>query len=541
MPTQSAQRCSDEGRVQLSQSRVGSQLDARWRLEVLLCVDATGGIYSARHRLGKRAAVKLLHRDECENAERVACFRRQAEVANQLDHPGVVSVIDDGIAEDGAPWLAMELVEGESLASRLARTERLELRDAVALAGQLLEVLVAVHEKGVAHGCLHPRRVLVTPAHWVKVLGLGIVQEMRSAIPSLEDVALLELVAPELATEPPLELEPKARFERAMRADIWGVGAVLYWLLAGKPVRSLGEVAPADRLALIRSTPPSKLQVVAPGVPDAVAAVVDRALALEPEGRWPRAKEMLGALRAAEQGGSWSRWFASPASTGAHAQGSAPAQLAPPNSQALVADPHQTAEDDLSEHVLQHGRWTLAVGAAVLVSFGLALSLTLGRSSSSVAAVSVPPVANTSEVAPRPPPAAPPSQPAVAVEARVQESPPAAVAPLSQAAPAPAAVTEPKPAARLPSTTKPSPPGKQERVAEPSPKAIPARSARDGGRSPKGAGDGAQARKQPSGAAVVITPPPPPLPRPTRTADAKEEPPASPRPSKSEDLLDQRN
>src|SRR5579883_113498 len=102
----------------LAEQRVGSTLNAKWHLDRLLDVGGMGAVYAATHRNGKRVAVKILHTQFASDPELRRRFLREGYVANKIDHPGALSVVDDDTAADGSAFLVMELLEGESL-SRL--------------------------------------------------------------------------------------------------------------------------------------------------------------------------------------------------------------------------------------------------------------------------------------------------------------------------------------------------------------------------------------------------------------------------------------
>src|ERR1700723_1979277 len=98
-----------------AQARVGHPLNAKWTLESLLGVGGMGAVYTAKHRNGSRAAVKLLHAEHARDPQVRERFLREGKIANRVDHPARVPVTDDDISEGGEPFLVMELLEGETL------------------------------------------------------------------------------------------------------------------------------------------------------------------------------------------------------------------------------------------------------------------------------------------------------------------------------------------------------------------------------------------------------------------------------------------
>jgi serine/threonine protein kinase len=105
-----------------AKQRVGATLKDKWRLEELIGVGGMAAVYSATHRNGMRVAVKMLHAElSVSGSEIKTRFLREGYVANKVEHPGAVQVLDDEIDDDGAVFLVMELLEGETLAHRFER------------------------------------------------------------------------------------------------------------------------------------------------------------------------------------------------------------------------------------------------------------------------------------------------------------------------------------------------------------------------------------------------------------------------------------
>ena len=159
----------------LAQGRVATRLDGKWFLDALLGYGGSAAVYAATHRNGKRAAVKVLH-PHCVADENLRNrFIREGYVANKIDHPGAVSVLDDDIAEDGTVYLVMELLEGTSL-EKAGRGEvpPLTMADVVRIADDLLDVLAKAHAIGIVHRDIKPANLFITSAGQLKVLDFGI-------------------------------------------------------------------------------------------------------------------------------------------------------------------------------------------------------------------------------------------------------------------------------------------------------------------------------------------------------------------------------
>ncbi len=279
--------------VMRARTRVGTVLHKKWRLDVLLGVGGMAAVYAATHRNGSRAAVKVLHPELSLNPQVRTRFLREGYVANAVGHEGAVKVIDDDLADDGAAFLVMELLDGETLEDRRVRSGgQLSEDDVLSVADQLLDVLGAAHAKGIVHRDLKPENVFITRPGQVKVLDFGIarLRELSTASTATKSGATMGTpyyMAPEQARGLWNEVDG--------RTDLWALGATMYHLLSGVFVhdgRTTNEVLLA---AMTKPAPP--LVSVAPNAAPVVAHVVDRALAFDRDARWRDAQRMQEAVR----------------------------------------------------------------------------------------------------------------------------------------------------------------------------------------------------------------------------------------------------
>jgi len=277
-----------------SRVRVGQTLNNKWRIDRLIEMGGMGAVYGVTHRNGRRAAIKLLHEHVAFNPEVRKRFQREGYVANKIDHPGALAILDDGVAEDGCPFLVMELLDGDSLAGVLARLGgRLPPIEALAIAGQVLEVLEAAHAGGIIHRDIKPGNIFITRLGHTKLLDFGLARVrdgMLSLIPTAAGVVLGTpgYMAPEQARGQPDEVDA--------RSDLFAVGAVLFRAISGRRIHESAVVMDMT-LAAMREPAPS-LGQVAPGIEPAVVQAIDRALAFDKRARWQTAREMFEALRA---------------------------------------------------------------------------------------------------------------------------------------------------------------------------------------------------------------------------------------------------
>jgi serine/threonine protein kinase len=241
--------------------------------------------------LGREVAIKVVTDKLSEDAGARDRFQREARAAAQLNHPNIITVYDFG-EEEGQPWMAMELLEGQDLRELLAKGTLTSLEGKVAIMEQILDGLAFAHQKGVVHRDLKPGNVHVLPNGQVKVMDFGLARRIQ------EDKAATGVIR-----GTPYYMAPEqARGERATaRSDVFSMGAMFYELLSGyRPFT--GPSIPAVLFAVAHREPPP-LEERVPDIPPGIAIVVMRALAKPAEARYADAAEMLQAVRVAWAGG----------------------------------------------------------------------------------------------------------------------------------------------------------------------------------------------------------------------------------------------
>ncbi len=285
-----------EGRERFA-GRVGTTIREKWHVDAFLSAGSMAAVYAGTHRNGMRGALKILHKHLSRDEGLIKRFLREAYLANKVDHPSALRVLDDDMAEDGSAFLVMELLDGETLEQRRSRVGRMDLIEVLDIGDQLLDVLAAAHEVGVVHRDLKPDNVLVLKNGMIKVLDFGIAQVWDGARSSEMTETGLIMGSPSFM---PPEQARGLRDQVGARSDIWAVGATLFTLLSGQHVH-LGETAHAKVLASA-TKPARSLRDAAPDVPTAVVNVIDRALRFERTERWADAGSMREALRWARMG-----------------------------------------------------------------------------------------------------------------------------------------------------------------------------------------------------------------------------------------------
>ncbi len=275
----------------------GDMVAGKYRIDRLLGEGGMGRVYVATHQiLRKSVALKVMAERFVVDADAVERFFREAVASTKIDHPAIVIIFDADV-HDGAPFMAMELLEGEDLEQRLAREGRLSLQETLRIARPVLSALDAAHRVGVIHRDIKPPNIflarrpngVVTP----KLLDFGIAKH-------LNDPAFDRLTQTGSILGTPLYLPPEqARADSTIdhRADIYGMGVTLYHCLSGGTpwlANTLG-----DLISQMFSSPPRPLAELAPDVPPEVCDWIHRCLSLEPEGRPESAGVLLEGLDAA--------------------------------------------------------------------------------------------------------------------------------------------------------------------------------------------------------------------------------------------------
>lgn len=278
-----------------ARTRIGTVLNEKWRIDQLIGVGGMAVVYSATHRNKKRAAIKMLHPELSIDPSIRTRFLREGYAANSVEHPGVVRVDDDDVTQDGAAFLVMELLDGETVDARCCRKGgRLPAREVLSIADLLLDVLASAHAKGVVHRDLKPENVFLNRDGALKVLDFGIarLKELSTHASATRTGSLMgtpAFMAPEQARGRVDDIDG--------RTDLWAVGATMFYLLTGRFVHQAETPNEVLALAITQHAPP--IASVDSQTPPQLAALVDRALAYHKQDRYPDARAMQTAVREA--------------------------------------------------------------------------------------------------------------------------------------------------------------------------------------------------------------------------------------------------
>ena len=284
----------DEDHRSLGALPPGTEI-AAYRIEGLIGRGGMGVVYLAEHlRLGRKAALKVLLPEHADERLRDR-FVRESRLAASLDHPNIVSIYDAGDA-DGVLYIAMRFVEGSDLGGLIRSEGALDPRRAIDIIGQVGEALDAAHAAGLVHRDVKPANILVVPRpsaderDRVYLTDFGLTKHAASTSALTRTgqfVGTIDYVAPE-------QIEGR---QVDGGADIYSLGCVLYHCLTGR-VPFARESEAAVMYAHLSDAPPP-IGASRPDLPEALDGVIAKALAKDPQARFPMCASLVAAARAA--------------------------------------------------------------------------------------------------------------------------------------------------------------------------------------------------------------------------------------------------
>ena len=282
-------------------SIIGTVLAGRYEVVRRIGEGGMGAVYEAKHALiGKRVAVKVLLEKFHAKSDFVARLLQEARLASSIGHQNIVDVTDFGTTDDGRSFVVMEFLDGESLADLERREAPLPIERSLRIARQAASALGAAHAKGIFHRDVKPENLYLVrrgDADFVKVVDFGISKAVK---PGGDDGAeAYRLTHTGLLLGTPLYMSPEqARGDEDLdhRADIWALGVLLYECLTGEvPFRANNYLQIISQVLTHEPLSPSRLRPEL-GIPDAIDAVVMRAMEKDRARRYQTMAELEGDL-----------------------------------------------------------------------------------------------------------------------------------------------------------------------------------------------------------------------------------------------------
>jgi eukaryotic-like serine/threonine-protein kinase len=293
----------------------GTQLGP-YQIVSLLGSGGMGEVYRASDpRIGREVAIKVLPVSVAADPDRLARFQLEAKSAGALNHPNLVTIYELGL-HDGAPFIVMELLEGETLREKLGDRETksggsfssstsrrtIPQRKALEFAVQLASGLAAAHEKGIIHRDLKPENIFITRDGRLKILDFGLAKLNAAVAESSESATIQKATQPGtvMGTAGYMSPEQVRGQQVDHRSDVFSFGAILYEMIAGR--RAFFGDSSVETMNAILTQDPPELERTDGGVAPAFERVIRRCLEKSPEERFYSAHDIAFALEALSGG-----------------------------------------------------------------------------------------------------------------------------------------------------------------------------------------------------------------------------------------------
>ena len=240
--------------------------------------------------LDRNVALKILRPEMSEDEDFIRRFRREAQSVASLSHPNIVNIYDVG-EDQGLYFIVMELIgKGETLRDYVKAKGRLTVARSLDITSEICEALSHAHGKRIIHRDIKPQNILLTEEGKAKVADFGIARALGSLSTTTRDMVV--------GSAPYISPEQAKNGLASVRSDLYSLGVVLYEMLSGKQPFA-GDSPVAVALQHVEADAPS-LREYAPSIPQAVDALVRKAMAKDPLQRFQSAEEMLAAVRSAQ-------------------------------------------------------------------------------------------------------------------------------------------------------------------------------------------------------------------------------------------------
>lgn len=272
----------------------GTRLGA-YEITAAIGAGGMGEVYRARDsKLGRDVAIKVMPASVATDPDRLARFEREAQAVAALSHPNIVSVFEFG-SHAGAPFVVMELLEGETLRERLT-SGSLPVRKSIDTATQIARGLAAAHDKNLIHRDLKPENVFLLADGQVKILDFGLARAIDAPTAGSGATQTIARTDPGTVMGTVGYMAPEQVRGAAVdaRTDLFALGAVLYEMLTG--ARAFQRETAAETLTAILREDPAELSRVRQDLPPALDRIVQHALEKNPAERFQTARDVVFAL-----------------------------------------------------------------------------------------------------------------------------------------------------------------------------------------------------------------------------------------------------
>jgi serine/threonine protein kinase len=283
--------------TQKPQFAPGTLIGGKYRLDGLIDTGGMGAVYEATQMdLERRVALKVLHRELSDEPEVIERFHREAKLAASIGHDNICEVTDFGTSEEGVPYLVMPLLKGRSFQQVLTE-DTLDIGRLCDIMLQVLSALEAAHAAGVIHRDLKPANIFISQVgdreDFVKLLDFGVSKMLAS------DTAKALTRTGALIGTPVYMAPEQARGDRSQdhRLDLYAAGVIMYESLTGKLPHE-GETYTEIAIKIV-TEPYVHPRAIKPEIPEALEAVVVKAMAKDPAERYEGARQMREAIDAA--------------------------------------------------------------------------------------------------------------------------------------------------------------------------------------------------------------------------------------------------
>ena len=283
---------------------IGMMIDGRYRLEGTLGRGGMGLVYRAAHvGLRRQVAVKILHPSLAASHDVRSRFEREALAFGKIDHPNCVAVYDSGRLPDGSLYLAMELLDGKSLADVLEQDGQLAPGRALHILAGILRGLAHIHHAGLIHRDIKPENIFLirqgADLDFAKILDFGIAKAMNAS--ELDDG--VKLTQAGMAFGTPIYMAPEQALGNPMdgRADLYAASVMAYEMLCGAPPFYSDDKLEVMSMHTARPVPPMRQRMIKGGrpVPSSIERLIVRGLTKKPSERYASAEVYLAAVEQA--------------------------------------------------------------------------------------------------------------------------------------------------------------------------------------------------------------------------------------------------